>query len=371
MRLGHCDRLPDEVFDPVFLIPFYPASGLFDSATYVENYLADTSAGPVVVHPREKGFLVSSSEVFTSSTQTTMVYLPWNRNVAPEDRTYFTWRDTAVQTLGARNLAGTTMVQPGAPVTYDVALSAEGLPGDQYGIEVEGVNDADPPPGLLTPPGLPSVTLPLLMEFRCYPGESLSVNSFDVSTLMPVLSRPFIRAFSTGGFNQQGSPVAKDPDGETSPTGGFVSSAAQGTIGQATLPRDNSIYMGQLDLVTRISRVHSVLLNTNQPNPDYVGTVIDPRPSLQPLGTQVLLAFRGEDAATLALTNDFADALDLDVYGEPILATNAKILDNPTWSENINANDDQRFIQLRITFISNPLTELSPSLSGLGIAFKF
>jgi hypothetical protein len=371
MRLGHSDRIPDEVFDPPTLTPFWPASGLFDSATFVENYLADANSGPKVVHTREKGFLVSSSEVFTSQTQTTMVYFPWNRNVAPEDRTYFTWRDTAVQTWGARDITDQGMVQPGVPVTYDVALSSVGFPGDQYGIEIAMINDMGPPPGEVEPPGIPTVGLPLLMEFRCYPGESLSVNSFDVSTLMPVLSRPFSRAFSTGGFNQQGTPINKDPDSETAPTGGFVATAAQGTIGQATNPRDNSLYMGQMDLVTRVSRVHSVLFNTNQPNPDYVGTVMDPKPTAQPLGTQVILAFRGDDAASLPLTDDFADVNDLDVYGEPINATNAKFLDNPTWSENISANDNQRLIQVRITFISNPVTELSPRLSGLGIAFRF
>jgi hypothetical protein len=371
MQVGHSDRIPDEVFDPLTLTPFYPGSGLFDTATFIENFLKDPASGPKIVHPRAKGFLVSASEVFVSPSNTTMVHFPWNRNVAPEDKTYFTWRDTAVQTWGGRTQNGATMTHPGVPVTNEVGLSGIGIPGDQYGILIDMVNNPGPP-GKITPAGVPTVGLPLLMEFRCYPGESLSVNTFDVSTLMPVPSRPFVRAFSTGGFSQTGAPVIKDPDAQSSPNGGFINTPAQGgTVGQATPPRDNSVYIGQLDLLTRVSRVHTVVFNSNQANPDYVGAVLEPKSNLQPAGTSVSLAFRGHDAATLPPNSPYLDTNLMDVYGEPVLATNALILNNPTWNENINANDQQRFIQIRITFVSNPVTELSPTLSGLGVAWRF
>jgi hypothetical protein len=61
----------------------------------------------------------------------------------------------------------------------------------------------------------------------------------------------------------------------------------------------------------------------------------------------------------------------MDVYGEPLNATNATILTNPTWSDSISANDGNRYIQVRVTFILNPITQLAPVLSGLGLAWRF
>jgi Bacterial Ig-like domain len=361
MRLGHSGRLPDEEVDQA-LLPQNELSGFFNTATYAENYLADADNPPMIVHPRELGFLVSSSEVFTSTTGTTMVHFPMNRTVAPEDKRYYTWRDTAIQTWGGRNPAGTNLAGPGVPVFVDVTLSGAGVAGDQYG---------EAAPNEVIPPGIPTVGLPLLMEFRCYPGESLSVNNFDVSIAINSSPRPFFRAFSTGGFNPQGTPIIKNPDSEGNPTGGFNGNPQLGQIGAATNPRDPTVYIGQLDLVTRVSRVHTVLFNTQQGNPDYAGAVLEPRANLQPLGTAVVVAYRGDDSASLPSTSPYFDTADMDVYGEPLAATNALLVDNQIWSTDINKNDGQRFVQLRLSFISNPITELSPTLSGIGVAWKF
>jgi hypothetical protein len=365
MLLGHSDRLPDEITNQSN-DPTYQFSGFNNDATFAQNYLADALNVPAVVHPKELGFLVSSSEVFTTSTGSTMVHFPLNRTVAPEDRRYYTWRDTAIQGWGGRNVAGTNLANAGVPITWDVQAAGGAVPAD-VGIEYGGPNA----PNQVTPPGIPSIGLPLLMEFRCFPGESLSVNNFDVSIASTSNIRPFFRAFSTGGFNPQGQPVIKDPDAQVSPTGGFNGNPLLGQLGSGTPPRDPTVYLGQLDLVTRIARAHTVLFNTQQADPDYAGVVIEPRSNLQPAGTQILIAFRGDDSANLPATSQYFDGAQMDVYGDPLNATNANLVSNFTWSSNISANDGNRYLQMRLTFVSNPLTELSPVLSGLGVAWRF
>jgi hypothetical protein len=362
MRLGHSARIPDEGVNAQ-LLPRYPFSGFLNDAPFAENYLSDADNPPVIVHPKPLGFLVSSSEVFTSATGTTMVHFPMNRTVAPEDKRYFTWRDTAVQSRGGLLPSGLALASPGVPVSTDVILSGAGAAGDQYGTAA---------PNQLTPPGIPTVGLPLLMEFRCYPGESLSVNNFDVSIAINSAPRPFFRSFSTGGYSPQGTPMIKDPDSDDPPSGGFNGNPQLGQIGAVTLPQDPTVYMGQLDLVTRVSRVHTVLFNSLVADPDYAGAVVEPRASLQPLGTSVIVAYRGDDSDFLEPESAYFDSADLDVYGEMLaISNNGLLLDNSTWSNDINPNDGQRYVQLRLTFISNPITELSPRLSGLGVAWRY
>jgi hypothetical protein len=358
---GHSDRLPDEALD-LNLLPKYESSGFFSAASYAENYLDDPAGGPQRLHARQQGFLVSTGQVFTAQTGTPMVRFPWNQQVAPAERTYLTWRDTAIQTWGGQNGSGTGLAGPGVPVTQDVTLSGQGSPGDQYGINSQNQ---------ITPQGIPSVGLPLLMEFRCYPGASLSVNQFDVSIAVNSSPRPFFRAFSNGGFNAAGTPIVKDPDLEINPSGAFNGNPALGPIGAPTPPRDGSVYMGQIELITRISRMHSVLFDTTQADPDYSSLVVSPAPERQPAGTAILIAFRGDDSATLPANSPYLDATQLDIYGEPIQATNALIVDNPTWSENLDSNDGNRHIQLRITFLSNPLTNAQPTLNALGLTWRY
>lgn len=365
MLLGHSDRMPDEITNQSN-DPTHPNSGFVTNSPFAQNYLADPLNVPAIVHPRERGYLVAASEVFTSSTGTPMVYFPMNRNVPIEDYRYYTWRDTALQAWGNRTPSGNDITNDGVPITWDVIFSGGAVPGD-VGKEYGG----DAAPNKIIPTGLPSVTLPILMEFRCYPGESLSVNNFDCSIASTSNIRPFYRAFSTGGFNTQGQPVIKDPDAQPIPTGGFNGNPNLQQIGTPTPGQDPTVYLGQLELVNRIARVHTVLLDSQQSNPDYAGVVIEPRGNLQPFGTQIVLAFRGDDKPTIPSNSQYFDAAQMDVYGEPLNATNATILTNPTWSENLSSNDGNRFIQMRVTFILNPITQLAPVLSGLGLAWRF
>ncbi len=365
MLLGHSDRMPDEITNQSN-DPTYPNSGFVTSSPFSQNYLADPLNVPAIVHPRELGYLVAASEVFTSTTGTPMVFFPMNRNLPIENHRYYTWRDTALQAWGNRTPSGNDITNAGVPITWDVIFNGGAVPGD-VGNEYGGDNA----PNKIIPTGLPSVTLPILMEFRCYPGESLSVNNFDCSIASTSNIRPFYRAFSTGGFNTQGQPVIKDPDNEPIPTGGFNGNPNLQQLGSPTPGQDPTVYLGQLELVNRIARAHTVLLDSQQANPDYAGVVIEPRANLQPFGTQVVLAFRGDDKPNLAPTSQYLDATQMDVYGEPLNATNATILTNPTWSDSISANDGNRYIQVRVTFILNPITQLAPVLSGLGLAWRF
>ena len=362
MLLGHSDRTPDEIVDPISLLPVYPLSGFLNNASYSENYLVDPNNTPVVVHEREKGYLVSQTEVFQSETNTPMLRFPMNVGAEPEEKVYYTWRDTAITGKGGLNAQGSNTV-------------ANQLPFDQESVIVLGIG-APPPeediayPG--GPDGFPSVGLPILMEFRCYPSEAISLNTFDISIAVTSSPRPFFRAFSTGGFNESGNPVPYDPDDETTPSGGFngVPPTAPGqlALGAKTPPRDPTVYIGQLDLVTRVSRMYTTLINSSESTPDYVTLVQEPRLTDQPAGTDIQYAFRGHAGFSVP-DPSYIDGEDLDVYGNDQESTTVA-LSVPTWDADIDTIDGARFAQIRVSFFGNPDTLLTPRLSAIALAFR-
>lgn len=377
ISLGHAANLPDEALDPGSLLPKYPTSGLTNNGTFADSFLNDPAAGPTVVHPRALGFAVSPADVFIAGSGTPMLPLPWNQGLEPEDRTYFTWRDTSIETRGAVN--GFSLVGAGAPLEQEVnVLGLPDGPGTVFGPSIG-------PVGAQTPLGVPAPGLPLLMELSCFPGEALDLTAFDVSIALASSPRPFFRAFSTGGFNTSGQAVAKNPDLETSPTGGFNGNPALGPVGIPTAPRDPSFYLGQMDVVIRVSRAHTVLVDAEQSpfapeaaaNYDYAAAVVEPAPAQQPAGTALVIARRGSNLPSLVGNEALTDANRLDVFGEPIAGSLADALpDNPvfpwvdpSWSETLDDVDGQRFVQSRVTFVSNAATLQTPTLDSLALAF--
>ncbi len=358
MRLGHSDRLPDETLDlpPNPPLPSYPTSGFFDSTSYAENFLADPANPPKIVHPREKGFFVAQTGVFQSTTGTAMLRFPMNTAAVPGEEILYTWRDTSITMTGGLDQQGSGTVVPEVPHPIEVTLALGGTKDDQY---VGGDNF-----------GFPSVALPLLMEFRCYPSEAISLNAFDASLALTTSARPYFRAFSTGGYNAQGNPVIKNPDAETTPSGGFSGPSGTLPLGATTSGVDPTVYLGQLDLVVRISRVYTTMIGAGVTAPDYVGYVLEPRAQEQPTGTQVQVAFRGNPNKPAA---GYFDALLLDVYGNLItdaVAGNPPSLNPAEWSSDLNSIDGLEYAQVRLTFVSNTQTLLSPRLSALAMAFR-
>ena len=340
ISLAHADFLPDEVVDPTSLLPVYPNSGLV--TVFAENQL-DAATDPLrVVHPRQLGYTVNPADRFVATTGTTMLPWPLNRNLPPDQFAYYTWRDTAIQARGAPNGVG-------AELAIVVDTAGSGTAGDPY-----------------APGQVPTIGLPLLMEFKCFPdGAALGLNALDANIAINSSSRPNFRAFSTGGINSSGVPIFRDPDLQTTAQGGFNPSS--NPPGLPTLPVDNVFHIGQMDLVVRVSRVHSVWIDTRLSNASFAPPIVEPSPQDQPPGTHVELAFRG---ATTAIALVQRDASSLDAYGDSsVPGAVAYWNGDPTWKSSLPQLNGARWVQVRATFVSNAATGLEPRMTALGLAF--
>lgn len=388
LQVGHSDRLPDESVNPGNLLPNFPNSGFRNNATFAQNFLPNVADSPRLVHPRELGFAVNNSDIVLSTTGTPMLPMPWNKGASEDEKIFFTWRNTATTTLGCFNDNG-KLVGPGVPLEQEVATF--GLPGPAGTVFGNGGTSAS---GVDFPAGVPTVGLPLITEFRCYPTEESSLNNFDVSIASTSSNRPFFRAFSTGGLNTSGNLVVKDPDLELTPSGGFNGNPQIGALGATTKPRDPTVYLGQLDVVLRLSRVHTIAIDAEQtygPGPeafyDYVEPVVEPLPSEQPTGTSITVAYRGDNRDQFELDGivapdlDILDASKLDVYGNvaygPLAASDPETstsrlfaFSQPNWVDGIDQVDGLRFLQARFTFVSNTASLVSPALDSFGVAFR-
>ncbi len=346
IRLSHSRFLPDECIDRNSLLPRNGQSGLRGSPSfYTENILFDPLATPRVVHPRSLGYVINPSDLYRGVSGN--VYLPYPLNRGPGPILSYTWRDTAVLAKGGPNGDGIPMcIEVGTPLFLE------------------------PIRGAVAPSGqVPSFGLPLLMEYRCYPSDSgVGLNSLDVSLAVNSSAQPNFRAYSTGGINRLGNPVRKDPDLELVPSGGFNPNS--NPPGRRTqFDADNTFYIGQLDYVPRVSRVHTMWFDSLDPSPDYSDPLSEPSTDNQPLGTQVLLDFRG--AASFSLDAMPFDASLLNPYGDLTAGTVTFHNNVKTWTSDIDVIDGARYVQLRISFLSNIDTGLSPELSAVGIAYSF
>jgi hypothetical protein len=337
--------LPDEILNTA-LFPQWPQSGL--KIAYASNF-ADPS---VIVHPRQLGYTVDPSNLYQASSQTTMLPYPLNQTIPKEQFRYYTWRDTALLVLGG--LSGS-----GAPPDQEIAVVPL-PPGKTYGA------------GLVR-----SVALPLMMEFRCYPeNNALGLNAFTIALAANSSARPNFRAFSTGGYNTSGNPIVKNPDTQDTATGGFNPGAG----GQVTIGADNSFYIGEAGLVTRISRIHTIWFDVKEQG-SFVTTatfaqpVVEPPPADQPSGTEVVLAFRGaSNIAGLDNGNPPDDittnALNLDFYGDKAGPGTPTFLSGTDWKADITSINTAQYFQVRISFISNTSTDQTAELRSLAFAYR-
>jgi hypothetical protein len=270
---------------------------------------------------------------------------------------------------------------PGAEVPINVGLSGIGIAGCPF-TNIFGENPA------------PSIALPLLIEYRCFPDSSaLGLNALDVNSANPApVSRPNFRAFSTGGSNSSGQQVQINPDLEGQAHGGF--NPASVPPGGATPGLDNTVYLGEMDLVLRISRMHSIWLDSTFVAPTYLAPVIEPSSANQPLGTSIDLAFRAATVMTPPTAPIATNANSIDAYGNPVLCPFVPTMNHPcnwtpcglngttsigiptflsgnaTWRNSVSEITGAKLFQVRVTFVSNTDTNLSPTLSALGFAFR-
>jgi len=346
IRLAHSRFLPDEAINNRFLTPMYRSSGLPGGpALFADNVLADPLSPQTVVHPRALGYTVHPADLFAASTGTVMLPYPLNRGPGP-DLTY-TWRDTAVLAEDGPN--GT-----GIPLGVEASRS--------LGLETE--------PGSVASSGsVPSFGLPLLIEYRCFSSDTaLGLNALDISLALNSSALPAFRAYSSGGINHLGQAVAVNPDTEDFPRGGF--NPLSGPPGRPTrFSADNAFYLGQLDVVTRLSRAHTVWLDTAAAETQFLAPQVSPAPSELPAGTAVALAFRGALAFGGAGSAPF-DATRLDAYGDLAQGSVAFLDDDASWHASLAALDGARYVQARLTFVNHLASGASPFLSSLALAFE-
>ncbi len=375
IRLAHSFALPDEAIDAA-LLPRYDFSGLAQrTEDFSTNILVDPLSPQKVVHPRNLGYQINSGNLFLSSSGRNMLPYPLNRG--PGTPITYLWRDTAVLAKAGPSGAGIPLdVEEGVPLFLE----------DRAGYAAR-------------PSQVPSFGLPLLIEYRVFPSDQgIGLNSLDISLAINSSPLPSFRSFSTGGFDTSGQAVRINPDEQVQPLGGYnpLSTPPGRPTGRAD---DNSFYIGQLDVVTRIARVHTVWLDTDQVSPDLVDPIVLPDIGDQPSGTDVVVEYRGAGGFVLSdLDADLGSVVDetqfpfnaqrLNAYGDiyavfqPPGNTHVILGSNEfpgsvqytngvaTWSSDIDSIDGSRFVQLRFTFVSNIFTGLGPELSAVGIAYS-
>lgn len=350
ITLAHGRYLPDEPIDS-FGFPIYEFSGI--KANYDGNFI-DT---PKIVHPKSSGYVVSQADAFIAESGTTMVPWPINKGIPVEEYRYFTWRDTRDDSFQGGS--------QGAGVPLDIEYVVNGWA-------------AGDPPKLYAGSQVKSIGLPMMMEFRCYPdNDAFGLNPFDISIAINTSARPNFRAFSTGGYNTANVAQVRNPDLQTTAVGGFNPGSTP--AGLPTPGLDNVFYIGQVELVTRISVSHSIWFDSGFTSPTYVAPVIEPLSSGQPAGTQIVFAYRGATSIAsgadpnLAILNN-ADGAVLDWFGGPldITANGSAAYTNgdQSWKSSIAQINGSKFFQVRMTFIANAATNQVPFIDSLGLSFR-
>ena len=354
IRLAHSRYQPDEDIDNN-LLPNYRLSGLLDGPSpFQDNILDDPVAGQQIVHAKPLGYVVDPADLHVNQNGTLLMPYPLNR-LGSGPLTTYTWRDTRGTRTGGPSGAGVPLDIEGGPPLNLVSGADVG--------KLWGVNS------------VPTVGLPLLMEYRCYPSASgIGLNPLDISLAINSSRVPNFRCFSTGGVDTSQRPRNIFPDNEPAPTGGF--NPTSNPPGKRTrFNADNSFYIGQLDVVTKVSRAHTVWIDALYASPKYLDPVMIPAPSDHPPGTQVLLDFRGATGFSAPVGDTAFDSGFINTYGDvvntakPPKALDITYLPNNRWQSSISRIDGARYFQMRITFVNDVDAGLNAELSAIGVAF--
>jgi len=411
MTMGHSAFFPDEGLDPFGNIAL-PATGLTD--VFENNYLNIVEDPPTVVHSDFHGYQIIPGNVFQSAGGTNFIPLPQNQGLTPAQKRYYTWRDTLVRTRGGPNGIGIyplrwLQLAPGAAQEIFPGPGNPPVPGPPMDCVLAPAGSACLNP-FNSAGNIQTSGLPLLIEFDSFPSAGAQTqNVFDTSMLHPTQTVPFTRAFSAGGFDTQGNQVFVDPDLQVTANGGFNPGGTP--PGTGTPPRDNTYYIGALDLVIRVSRTASLFYpainpllsdgnpqtNTDPrfPNPIFFPAVISPRPEDQPTGTSVVVRYRGASI----IPDDHRsrnDARELDPYGDfypdfreqelnicdrsfshdpnrcdgtPLQNEGITFFNGTGWRTNAADLNGAQFIQVHLTFTNNVDSGLSPSVSSVALSW--
>jgi hypothetical protein len=346
IALAHSNRLPDDMIDGGSGYPKWINSGLrrlssdnFDNNIFGFGYVPDPQ-DEVTVFDTE--YRISDSTKYLNAGSNFM--LPW-----PDFNQTYTYRDTDLPKPDGVNLMG------GAQT------------GNAYGCPPETLGQ----PVVYVTGKIPSIGLPLLMRYRCYPrGQEFGFNGFQIQIMVGSSALPAFRVFSAGGRDGQGVWHLIRPDNPpegTAPSGGYNT-----TTGVVTKGYGPELYWGQLDFVTRVSRVYSHWFGFGGSLASMTPLTVEPTPSTQVSGTQVIVEMRGSDSITLTTCDDpVVRMTDFDAYGD-YFGTCASVTTPTIWSTNVQGliTGGLDFFQVRVTFISNIQQDLDPVLDALGFAWN-
>lgn len=354
MSFAHSRFLPDEHLQ-ASLLPSYPLSGLVTS--FASNVSSPTLDPLTVVHAKSNGYVINPADVGQSTSGDVIAPWPLNRNVPPSQFQYWTWRDTAKQVVGGPNGFGADPRR----------MAQAAIPGAVTGFYP--VNQ------------VPTIGLPLLTEFRTYPDvNAQGLNGFRIAIAINSSARPYFRTHSTGGPDPTTGQIRFiDPDNEPVATGGPNTSAAN-----LTAPGDTAVPYGQADFLVRVSRMHTRWFDTNFATPRFADAVLDLRGG-PTTGTQVIAAFRGASTLTNVSAAGWRDASRYDAYGDGFSGAQLQKLGLPTtasfapvyyptpsdssWSSSAPQLDGARFVQIRLTFLSDPISGAFARVDSLALAF--
>ena len=366
--LAHGKFLPALEVDPATLVVQFPQSGLTSA---FDSNLLDPAADPIeVVHERTQGYLVQPLDQFQAPSGTLLAPWPLNRNKPRSDFRYYTFRDTSIDATGGINsdgadpdlitVVGGDSVQPplGCPEAYDFGNPPPPVPEvpDWMGGNAKFSGRA----GAM----IPSIALPLLMDFRNYPDSSaqgLNLMTYMLGTGQGI---PAMRLHSTGAQLPNGNIVPVNPDNQVTASGSFDQTGAP------TPGVDDGFYLGQADFVVRVNRVHTVWLDAGLPS-TWSPALLQPSTLNQPQGTSVTIEYRG--ATQLNDTaGSVADANLYDPYGDAVGLGVTYVNGDSSWKPASEIGDlvGARYIQMRITMVSNAESGVVPVLSSLGISYS-
>jgi len=347
IALAHSNRLPDDIIDAGSGYPRWPNSGLrrlstdpFDTNIFAFDYAPDPKDELIVF---DRDYRIQNVNKYLNAGSNFM--MPW-----PDFASTYTYRDTTYPKPDGAVLEGGNKV----------GGSALGAPPEVLGQP------------LVYPTGkIPSIALPLLMRYRCYPrGQEFGFNGFQVQIMVGSSALPAFRVVSSGGRDGQNvwHLVRPDlpPEG-TAPTGGYNTS--NGGVSKNHGPE---LYWGMADFVTKISRVHTHWFGLGGSLASMSPLTVEPVPSVQLAGTQVIVELRGADNITTTNCDDPLSRMsDFDAYGDYI-GTCSTISGLTSWSTSVTdlITGGKDFIQVRITFVSNISQDLDPVLDALGFAWN-
>lgn len=344
VALAHSKRFPDDYINPTSGFPQYSSSGLYIEREFDRNILGFGSGQADEKIVADAPYIINATNRFTS--QSGSVMYPY-----PEFQDTYTWRDTSFKAslTGARDGRGVPPAVIPGPVVYG--------PGQA-----------------------PSIALPLLMRLRCYPeGHYYGINGFQTQVMVGSSALPAFRVFSSGGRDSGDDWNLVVPD---VPPAGIKPTKGYNTLtGEPANQFGPELYWGQVDFVTRVSRVLTHFFEFGGEPSMITTTVVEPESILTQTQARVQVEFRGSASLSLGDCTDSANHLNdaiscFDSYGEEMTPTCClgSTIGAPTdWTMDptdfLEMSELPKYFQLRFSFVADIDLNIEAELDAFGFAW--